>query len=82
MIIINKATQKQTIAAIKSGDFSEVDKIEESAKKDARKVFNAVSSDVIPLLFFCCLVSSPGGVGSWPVQGFYCNAFYLPFNGF
>ena len=30
MIIINKATQKQTVAAIKSGDFSEVEKIEES----------------------------------------------------
>lgn len=64
MIIINKATQKQTITAIKSGDFSEVDKIRELAKKDVRQVFNAVSSDAVPLLFFCCLVSSPGGVGS------------------
>ncbi len=52
MIIISKATQKQTIAAIKSGDFSEVDKIEESAKKDARKVFDAVSSGAVPLIWY------------------------------
>lgn len=64
MIIFNKSTQKQTITAIKSGAFSEVDKIKESAEKDVRQVFNAVSSDAVPLLFFCCLVSSPGGVGS------------------
>lgn len=69
MIIISKATQKQTITTIKSGDFSEVDKIKESVEKDARQVFNAVSSDAVssdavPLFFFCCLVSSPGGVGS------------------
>lgn len=37
MITINKATQKQTIAAIKSRDFSEVDKIKELAEKDAKK---------------------------------------------
>lgn len=52
MIIISKATQKQTIAAIKSGDFSEVDKIEESAKKDARKVFDVVSSGAVPLIWY------------------------------
>ena len=33
---IIKPTPNQTIAAIKSGDFSEIDKIEESAEKDAR----------------------------------------------
>ena len=71
MITISKSTQKQTITAIKSGDFSTVNKIKAAAKKDVRQVFNAV-----PLLFFCCLVSSPGGVGSRPVQGFYCNAFF------
>lgn len=52
MIIINKATQKQTITAIKSGDFSEVDKIRESAKKDARKVFDAVSSGAVSLIWY------------------------------
>lgn len=52
MIIISKATQKQTIAAIKSGDFSEVDKIKESAKKDARKVFDAVSSGAVSLIWY------------------------------
>lgn len=52
MIIISKATQKQTIAAIKNGDFSEVDKIKESAKKDARKVFDAVSSGAVSLIWY------------------------------
>ena len=52
MIIISKATQKQTIVAIKSGDFSEVDKIKESAKKDARKVFDAVSSGAVSLIWY------------------------------
>ena len=52
MIIISKATQKQTITAIKSGDFSGVDKIRELAKKDARQVFNAVVSGSIPLIWY------------------------------
>lgn len=52
MIIISKTTQKQTITAIKSGDFSEVDKIKESAKKDARKVFDAVSSGAVSLIWY------------------------------
>lgn len=52
MIIISKATQKQTIAAIKSGDFSGVDKIRELAKKDARKVFDAVASGMVPLIWY------------------------------
>ena len=52
MIIISKATQKQTIAAIKSGDFSEVNKIRELAKKDARQVFDAVSSGAVPLIWY------------------------------
>lgn len=59
VIEIRKATQKQTVAAIKSGDFSEVDKIKESAKKDTRKVFDAVSSGSVPLIWYelppvCC----------------------------
>lgn len=52
MITISKATQKQTIAAIKSRDFSEVDKIKELAEKDARKVFNAVASGSVPLIWY------------------------------
>lgn len=52
MITINKATQKQTIAAIKSRDFSEVDKIKELAEKDAKKVFNAVASGSVPLICY------------------------------
>lgn len=49
---IIKPTQKQTIAAIKSRDFSEVDKIKESAEKDARKVFDAVASGPVPLIWY------------------------------
>lgn len=49
---IIKPSSKQTIAAIKSGDFSEVDKIKESAKKDTRKVFDAVSSGSVPLIWY------------------------------
>lgn len=52
MIRIRKATQKQTVAAIKSGDFSEVDKIKELAEKDARKVFDAVASGSVPLIWY------------------------------
>lgn len=52
MIIISKATQKQIITAIKSGDFSEVDKIKESAKKDARKMFDTVSSGAVSLIWY------------------------------
>lgn len=52
MIKIRKATQKQVIAAIKSGDFSEVDRIKELAEKDARKVFNAVASGSTPLIWY------------------------------
>lgn len=43
MIKIVKPTSKQTVAAIKSGDFYKIDKIKAAAKKDAKKVFNAVS---------------------------------------
>ena len=49
---IIKPTPKQTIAAIKSGDFSEVDKIEESAEKDARQAFSAVASGSVPLIWY------------------------------
>ena len=49
---IIKPTPEQTIYAIKSGDFSEVDKIKESAEKDARKVFSAVASGSVPLIWY------------------------------
>ena len=49
---IIKPTPKQTITAIKSRDFSKVDKIKESAEKDARKVFNAVASGSVPLIWY------------------------------
>lgn len=52
MIKIVKPTSKQTVAAIKSGDFSVVDKIEEMAEKDARKVFNAVASGAVSLIWY------------------------------
>ena len=49
---IIKPSPKQTIAAIKSGDFWEVDKIEELAEKDARQVFNVVASGSVPLIWY------------------------------
>lgn len=49
---IIKPTPKQTATAIKSRDFSEVDKIKELAEKDARKVFNAVASGSVPLIWY------------------------------
>lgn len=56
---IIKPEPKQMIAAIKSRDFSEVDKIKESAEKDATQVFNAVVSGSVPLIWYdllpvCC----------------------------
>ena len=49
---IMKPTSKQTITAIKSRVFSKVDKIKEQAEKDARKVFDAVSSGSVPLIWY------------------------------
>ena len=49
---IIKPTPKQTITAIKSRDFSKVDKIKEQAEKDARKVFNAVTPGSVPLIWY------------------------------
>lgn len=49
---IIKPTPKQTITAIKSRDFSKVYKIKEQAEKDARKVFNAVTSGSVPLIWY------------------------------
>lgn len=52
MIIIRKATQKQAITAIRSGDFSEVNRIKEIAEKEARQVFETVSSGAVPLIWY------------------------------
>lgn len=49
---IIKPTPKQTITAIKSRDFSKADKIKELAEKDARKVFDAVASGSVPLIWY------------------------------
>lgn len=49
---IKKATQKQMIAAFHSGDFSEVDKIDNKARKEAANVFLAVSSGFVPLIWY------------------------------
>ena len=49
---IIKPTSAQMRTAIKNGDFSEVDKIKESAEKDARKVFDAVASGSVPLIWY------------------------------
>lgn len=49
---IIKPTPKQTIAAIKSRDFSEVDKIKETATQAATDVFLAVASGSVPLIWY------------------------------
>lgn len=52
VIEIRKPTQKQTVAAIKSGDFSEVEKIEDTARQEAENVFHAVASGSVPLIWY------------------------------
>ena len=52
MATIKKATQAQTIAAIKSGDFSTVDTINEKARKEAIEIFVAVAAGVIKLAYW------------------------------
>lgn len=49
---IIKPSPKQTIDAIKSGDFSTVDEIKAAAEKDARKVFDAVASGSVSLIWY------------------------------
>ena len=49
---IIKPTSKQTIAAIKSGDFSTVDTIEEKARKEAIEIFVSVAAGVIKLAYW------------------------------
>lgn len=52
MIAISKTTQKQIITAIKSGDFSEANKIRVTAKNDAIQAFNAVSSGSVRVAWY------------------------------
>lgn len=52
MVTIKKATQAQTIAAIKSGDFSTVDTINKKAEKEAMEVFTHVAGGVIKLAYW------------------------------
>lgn len=52
MMKIRKPTQNQTITAIKSGDGSEVNRIKATAEKDTRKVFDAVASGSVPLIWY------------------------------
>lgn len=52
MLTIKKATQAQTIAAIKSGDFSTVDTINEKVRKEAMEVFAHVAGGVIKLAYW------------------------------
>lgn len=49
---IIKPTPKQTVAAIKSRDFSEVDKIDNIARQEAENVFHAVASGSVPLIWY------------------------------
>lgn len=49
---IIKPTPKQTITAIKSRDFSEINEIRKNAEKDATQVFNAVASGSVPLIWY------------------------------
>lgn len=49
---IIKPSSKQTIDAIKSGDFSEVQKIRGIARQNAADVFRAVASGSVPLIWY------------------------------
>lgn len=51
MVRIKKATQQQTITAIKSRDFSDVRKIRDAARQNAADVFRAVASGAVPLIW-------------------------------
>lgn len=52
MTEITKPTSKQTVAAIKSGDFSEVRKTRDFARQNAADVFRAVASGSVPLVWY------------------------------
>lgn len=52
MIKIVKPTSKQTVAAIKSRDFSETQKIRDAARQNAADVFRAVASGSVSLIWY------------------------------
>ena len=52
MIKIVKPTSKQTVAAIKSREFSEAQKIRDAARQNAADVFRAVASGSVPLIWY------------------------------
>ena len=52
MTKIKKATQKQMIAAFHSGDFSEVDRIDDIARQQAANIFLAVASGSVSLVWY------------------------------
>lgn len=52
MVTIMKATQAQTITAIKSGDFSVIDTINRKSEKEAMEIFTAVAGGVIKLAYW------------------------------
>lgn len=52
MIKIRKATQNQTITAIKSGDFSIVEKANDTSRQEVRSIFDAVASGSVPLIWY------------------------------
>lgn len=52
MIKIVKPTSKQIVAAIKSRDFSEVQRIRDAARQNAADVFRAVASGSVPLIWY------------------------------
>lgn len=49
---IKKPTSRQTVTALKTGDFSVVDETKATAKKDAKKVFDAVASGAVSLIWY------------------------------
>lgn len=49
---IIKPTPEQTIDAIKSGSFSEVQKIRDIARQNAADIFQTVSSGAVPLIWY------------------------------
>lgn len=49
---IIKPTPKQTIAAVKSGDFSTVDTIEEKARKEVYDILDSFTAEKLKNLIF------------------------------
>ena len=52
IVKVCKASPELVAAAFKSGDFSEVDKIDEAAFCDVAKIFGSVSSGAVPVVWY------------------------------